>query len=600
MDIRFGNLTTQSGQKINFENFDKDGDGKINEQEYNAALAEYGLDSVELSNVDKNGDKNVSNEEFQIWEQKIKMEEALKPYQAKVTTDFIGKNSQYASDMTKALNEWIDTFADEYANSGKEIANMATEFEAALPAKYSTIKSSILSNSPDAVKSKVLDDVLEAQVIESRANGMSEDATKIMTKQLGKSLEQAADNFIKNYKGDNLEADLKAYLNEYMGSSDAAKIGDDVSKYQEVANSFGGYIDSAELETLKETALELLTAAVNNGVPVVLNGYKYSNANVLKTVVASYTDADKLKADMETFISSIGSTSVLEASRSAAEDTAAANEEAKFTNIKGSEYKVDPSQLDYSGIDGYYENKEYKVKGKKSQATLKERLEDQLREVINGQLKEQMRAQINAMLLEKGVPADKIDTIFENVFNASMNEVFDAEGVISTKNKTWFRKGHAKCNIKDVVDKFVTTFNTKIETIINTMNASNTDFDTADIDYTVLGENYQNYIQNEAQKSIKVEKVKAYAEEVINSLNATMMQKAKALCEANGVKFDMAVFTTMFNNSRGTAISNSVLEEKLARVRRYYFETAVLVNNFVADFTKNYSEWVAKEKKETK
>ena len=73
-NIRFGNLTTQSGQQIKFENFDKNNDGTITEEQYNAALKEYGLDSVELSNVDTNGDKQVSNEEFQVWEQKIKME----------------------------------------------------------------------------------------------------------------------------------------------------------------------------------------------------------------------------------------------------------------------------------------------------------------------------------------------------------------------------------------------------------------------------------------------------------------------------------------------------------------------------------------------
>ena len=73
MDIRaFGNLTTQAGQQIKFEDFDKNGDGKVSEEEYNTALKEYDLDAVELSKVDTNGDKTVSNEEFQVWEQKIK------------------------------------------------------------------------------------------------------------------------------------------------------------------------------------------------------------------------------------------------------------------------------------------------------------------------------------------------------------------------------------------------------------------------------------------------------------------------------------------------------------------------------------------------
>ena len=113
MDVRFGNLTTQTGQQIKFEDMDKNSDGTITEQEYNAALQEYGLDSVELSTVDTNGDKEVSNEEFQLWEQKIKMEEALAPYVQQVTTDFIGANSAYAGDMTTALRELIDKFSEE-------------------------------------------------------------------------------------------------------------------------------------------------------------------------------------------------------------------------------------------------------------------------------------------------------------------------------------------------------------------------------------------------------------------------------------------------------------------------------------------------------
>ena len=66
-----------------------------------------------MSTVDTNGDKEVSNEEFQLWEQKIKMEEALAPYVQQVTTDFIGANSAYAGDMTTALRELIDKFSEE-------------------------------------------------------------------------------------------------------------------------------------------------------------------------------------------------------------------------------------------------------------------------------------------------------------------------------------------------------------------------------------------------------------------------------------------------------------------------------------------------------
>lgn len=69
---QFGSLTTQSGQRLTFKDFDKDGDGKITQEEYDTVMNEMKLDSVELSSVDKNGDKEISEDEFAQWEQKLK------------------------------------------------------------------------------------------------------------------------------------------------------------------------------------------------------------------------------------------------------------------------------------------------------------------------------------------------------------------------------------------------------------------------------------------------------------------------------------------------------------------------------------------------
>ena len=66
---QFGSLTTQSGQRLTFKDFDKDGDGTITQDEYDTVMKEMKLDAVELSGVDKNGDKVVSEDEFAEWEQ---------------------------------------------------------------------------------------------------------------------------------------------------------------------------------------------------------------------------------------------------------------------------------------------------------------------------------------------------------------------------------------------------------------------------------------------------------------------------------------------------------------------------------------------------
>ena len=235
MDVRFGNLTTQSGQKVKFEDFDKDGDGKITEQEYNAALQEFGLDSVELSNVDKNNDKTVTNDEFQLWEQKIKMEELLQPYLKKVTTDFTGANSSYASQMTTALRELIDKYAEEHISNGQDVSTLAEKFESDIAKRYETLKNEILSKSPSTIKSKVVDSLLEEEVAKSRTTvggGLDADEVAIFTKNLGSALEAEANKFIKEYKGDNLEKDLKAHLEVFLVESDAAAMNEAVTKYQ--------------------------------------------------------------------------------------------------------------------------------------------------------------------------------------------------------------------------------------------------------------------------------------------------------------------------------------------------------------------------------
>ena len=215
MDFRLGSLTTQLGKNVSFNDFDKDGDGVISEQEYNNALAEFGLDKVELSNVDANADKEVSNEEFKIWEQKIKMEEALQPYLTQVTKDFTGKKSQYAGEMTNALRDYLDVYAERCVAEGKNIDKLAEDFEASLPAMYQTYKDNILNNTPDAIKSRVIDSIIDTQCDIARSaskDALGEKELSIYVKQIGSTLDAAATSFVNGYKGDNLEADLAAYL----------------------------------------------------------------------------------------------------------------------------------------------------------------------------------------------------------------------------------------------------------------------------------------------------------------------------------------------------------------------------------------------------
>jgi len=562
MDIRFGSLTTQSGQKIEFKDFDKDGDGVITEQEYNAALKEYDLDKVELSNVDKNADKTLSKDEFQLWEQKIKMEEALQPYLKKVTTDFSGTRSQYASEMTQKLHDFIDKYADEYMAGGKDVSKLAMAFEVSLATKYETLKNEVLYNTPEAVSSRVLNSIMDTVYM----GDLKSDEREAFIKKLGKTLETESANFIKNYKGDNLETDLKKHLNEYLNANDSVKMALALREYRgSAATKAGSYIDASELLDIKSAAKRLLTEALNNGVEVKLGGSKYTSLSALERKIDSYTDGQKLLDEVQAFIDSISSQSRIQQMKTNTKDEVLAEAEKQFTSIKGSSYQVDPTQLNYRGIPGYYDNEEYKVKGRKSQEKLSDQLETDIKEILDSTLKKQMKSQIQAMLLENGVPTNKIDTIFENIYNKSLTETLES-GLIATRNKTAFRKGYAKCNIKDVVDTFIQTFNTNIATTIDAMNASSTDLDTVDLDMTKLGkgENGEDFSelyatgQRVTTKKRGTDYYVRIAEQIIEKLRSQLMIKAQKMCKANGVEFDAAAFNTMFANAKGTAIAAAV------------------------------------------
>ena len=172
------------------------------------------------------------------------------------------------------------------------------------------------------------------------------------------------------------------------------------------------------------------------------------------------------------------------------------------------------------------------------------------------------------MLQEKGVSFDKIETIFENVFNTTKTEVCDTS--INTRNKTAFRKGYAKFNTKELVDNFINTFNTNISKAIDDMNASDKDLDTIDLDFTQAGKNENGEIIKDEATGKDVSQLYAeggsittkkrgadyymtLADQMIERMKSQMLTKAKAMCTANGVEFDESAFTTIFNNAKATA-----------------------------------------------
>ncbi len=604
---QFGSLTTQSGQRLTFKDFDKDGDGKITQEEYDTVMNEMKLDSVELSSVDKNGDKEISEDEFAQWEQKTQMQTAVNDMAGTISKDFAGK-TQYLAEVTTALKEYIEEFAASYTG---DISGMAEAFKAALPAKYEEIKSNAVSNDPDTVKSNVLDEIytdLTAPTVDSREES-GESMPADTAKRIAKELEAEADKFIKAYKGDNLQTDLKAHLEEYMNKSDAEKLKDAADAFNTGANSFGAMIDNgADLKQLKEYAKEFLLAALDKGVTVKLGGTTIKTEAAITTALKKFSDGDELKAAMEEVIAGLNTETLKNTLIKEEEIKAQEAADKAFTDIKGDAYKVDASLIDYSGISGYYENTQIHERGKGWGGSRDKAYAKGEELLTNESLKSQMKAQLQSMLEEKGISFDKIANIFENVYTQSVADTLNAEGMITGRGARGFSsKGHAYLNTKDCVDAFINTFNTNIAKAIDEMNGSNKDMDLWDIDYTQAVTDENGNIDQKMLDAIqdgdtvtRIGRKEEDAEKMIDRLQSTMLMKAKAMCDANGVEFDLTVFNTMFNNAKSSAVAGSIETKKALFLSITTINPQNLIKTFTTNFKDSYTVWVNAEVAEAK
>ena len=643
---QFGSLII-NGQKLTFEDFDKDKNGEVTQDEYNNLLNEVKLDSVDFSSIDKDGDNAISEDEMAVYEQKTLMQDAINNMSKTISLDFAGK-SDFLAELNTALKDLIDDFA---ANFSGDIENMAKEFETQLPDKYEALKETILADDPDTIKSDVLDEIYEELVSPEETRGPDGEIIKgdalpdTTAKRIAKELEAEADKFIKDYTGDNLAEDLKTHLEDFMNKSDAEKLQEAADAFKEGANSFGAMIDNgADLTALKEYAKKFLLAALDAGVTVKLGGTTIKTEAAITTALKKFTDGDELKTAVEDVIAGLNTTTLKESIIAEEEQKAQDAADKAFTDIKGEAYQVNAGIIDFSGIPGYFENTQIHERGK-GWGGSKDKAFAKGQEILNNEsLKSQMKAQIEQMLAEKGISFDKIAAVFENVYNQSITDTLNAEGMITGRGARGLsRKGHAYLNTKDCVDAFITTFNTNIAKAIDEMNASNKDFDTIDLDYTQAGKDENgNTITDEATGTdistlyasgktiVTFDKGADYyvtlAETMIDNMKSQMLKKAKAMCDANGIEFDNSAFNSIFNNAKSTAVNQAVsgsswgfslhsefntisfdengnpiyknIENLANKNTVCYLDTKTLLNTFTEQFKTNYTSWVNLEKNE--
>ena len=577
---QFGSLTTQNGTRVDYkyllEKYDADGNGEISKDEFNTAIKEEKLDKVELSSVNTNGDDTIDENEMGVYEQKYKMQEAVNAMSAQITKDFSGNvKSKYIAKVTLELTNYITEYANNYQG---EVSGMAEAFAKELPTKYTQIKKNILANEPSSFKSQVLDEIVNnlQTGVTTKAEGAETISDTTLIK-IGKLLETEANKYIKaNSKC--TESELKAHLEAFINQTDVEKMKSAADIYKANANSFGPIVDNDELVDLKEYAKDFLTEAVNNGVTVKLGNRNIATTNAITTALKSYTDGNILRKDMETAISGLSTVSKKDTIVTQAKTEQAEAAEKNFTNIKGSAYQINAGLLNYSKIDSrYFNGGEIYQRGKGWSGSRDKAYDEGYNILTSDNMKSQIKSQIETMLKEQGISFDKIENIFENVYNQSAQEVLNSDGMITGRGaRGCSSKGKAYINVKTMIDNFVTTFNTKITKAVDEMNKSSKDMDTIDIDYSQAGKDENgNAIKDETTgedlstlyatgKTITTRKHGAdyyvsIAEKMVDRMKSQMLKKARAMCSANGVEFDEKAFQSMFDNAKLIAVNTAVM-----------------------------------------
>lgn len=604
---QFGSITTQNGYKLSFKDLDVNGDGEVTESEFKSVMETVETDSVELSTGNTTEEEQtLTDEQVLDYEIDAGIQQSLNDLMGQISVDFTGTNADLGNEMIAALKEFAETFKAEYIG---DVSLMLEEFKAQLPEKYEELKAELLPDDQSSIKSEVLESVLANIQGSSSISSLTADTAKSVIQTLGKKLETLADKFISNYTGDNLEEDLTNYLTSKLSASDAEKMSDAVNKYRNIYNNLGVYVDSGEFNTLKDSVREFFGEALSNGLTLRMNGVNVASEAAIETLLKKYTDAESLNADMEALIDSLSTDTMLQSvvAEKQAEQTQKA--ESAFQNLTGEDVKVDTSLsgIDYSQIPGYYENATIKSRrrGVKGLA----QAQDEARNLLETTLKDQLKTQLTEKLEAKGVPFEKMETVFETAFNQACSNAVG--NCVNPRSNFFFNFSKSTYNVQDLVNTFTTQFNEIISTTIDEMNASNTDMDIQDIDYTqaITDDNgnvnplLQDALETGTTLATRVSRRNAdqyeeLANDMINKLKSTMLAKSMAMCEANGIEFDNEAFNNVFSNAQTIAVTGSTSETNIGWFglrRTITFNPQNCLNTFTETFQSNYTSWIESE-----
>jgi len=574
LDGVFGNLTGVS--KFKLREADTDNNGEVSRLEYDVYMQGKGDDVVDFKSVDINNDGVITESELKTVQQRQELQEILNGYAEKISKDFTGGYASAQQNVVKGLKE----FLLDYVKTADKID--ASDFKSKLAAKYEELKKENIENVPKQIKNNVLDRLFD--IIKTNAMGMgkTEAEAEAVAKALVATLETVADEYLKKFDGDNLEEGLFEKLSNIVFTSEHGKMEEAIATYSAVQSSLGSYSEKEALSILKTAAKSLLMSAVEQGIYVKIAGKLIATEAAVNEVLLMFQDAQALSNAINSAIQSLSNSSKFQEALKTADGQQYLDDSSSIKNLQGSSLKVNPDELDLSGISGYSNNDEVEFKdgnwflSNSTRAGAAGKCEEEIKDTIDKHLKEQLIAKLKQQLQSYGIPFEKVESIFDNAYNGAIAEACDV--CISTKHKTWFTRAKAWYNVRDVIDKFLELYNTKIESAITEMNASDTDFDTVDLNMKGIGKDDNGddiTVETGADSEMSLQKAyeagvtlrmdnrgadyyKDCAIQMLKNLRNQMLVKAKAMCLANNVEFDESVFNNMYNTQADIAVNDAI------------------------------------------
>ena len=591
---KFNELYRLSMKTISFYDVDTDKDGVISKEEYQSMLDKIKADSVELTTSTSSSGTADENDVI-IYEQVQEMEAALDELKAQISIDFCGSNSQYIADIAFDLKDYLAEFKNTYS---EDISTMASAFKEALSGKYEELKALYLGTETSQATNEN-NDLL--QYIQTQACMLNaDDISTNINISWNPQAELLSDNIIKSIK-----QNLKERMENYGLSFD---------KIETIFNNVYNYSVNNLPESAKITS-ENNNWPYNKNNTIDINAFvEFFNSNMTKALDEmnkSDKDFDLQNIDIS-YISDFNSKyfstyymrsgfiapDILENLKPDIEKEAQKMCDSNgitYDSAKFNEILENAKTSDFDNVQEFLENfkTEYTAWVYEQTNTAENGNNDLLQdiqtqacmlnaddistniniswnpqaELLSDNIIKSIKQNLKERMENYGLSFDKIETIFNNVYNYSVNNLPES-AKITSENNNW---PYNKNNTIDI-NAFVEFFNSNMTKALDEMNKSDKDFDLQNIDISNISDFNSKYFSTYYMRNGFI------APDILENLKPDIEKEAQKMCDSNGITFDSAKFNEILENAKTSDFDN--------------------VQEFLENFKTEYTAWVNSKKTE--